>query len=56
MQTCVDGESLVSYLTWSWRHRKRTRVFRTERQHFAHCSTNYMFYTRCVHMIFAPNS
>ena len=35
-------ESLVFFLTWPW-HNCRTRVFfRTERQHFASCSTNYM--------------
>ena len=43
----VHRESLVSFLTWAWRTQNRTRVFRTERQHFSHCSTNYSFNTRC---------
>ena len=34
-------------LTWPW-HNCRTRVFRTERQHFACCSTNYAFKAQCV--------
>ena len=40
-RTCVRGESLVSFLMWqNW-----TRVFRTERQRFSRCSTNYVFNT-----------
>ena len=43
-RTCVRGESLVSFLVWQ----NRTRVFRTERQHFSRCSTNYVFNAWCV--------
>ena len=37
-----------SFLTWSWRNQNKTRVFRTERQHFTCYSTNYTFNARCV--------
>ena len=47
-QTC---ESLASFLTWPWCNQNRTRAFRTERQCFSCCSTNYAFNTQ--YMIFA---
>ena len=45
---CAHVESLVSFLMWSWRNQNRTRVFRTERQHFARYSTNFAFNARCI--------
>ena len=37
---CIHRESLVSFLMWPWCNQNRTRVFRTEKQRFACCSTN----------------
>ena len=53
--SCPGVESLLSFLTWPWHNRNRTRVFRTERQCFARCSTNYAFDVRCVWYL-PPNS
>ena len=47
-QTCVRGERVASFLTWSWRNQNRTRVFRTVKQCFSHCLTNYAFNAQCV--------
>ena len=46
--TSVHGESLISFLMWLWCNQNRTRVFRTERERFAHCSTNHAFNAQCV--------
>ena len=40
---------------WSWHNRNRTRVFRTERQHFVRYSTKFVFNARCVWYLL-PNS
>ena len=40
-------ESLV-VLSWLWCNQNRTRIFRTERQHFACCSITYAFNAWCV--------
>ena len=49
---CV--ERLVSFLTSSWHNQNRTRVFRTERQHFACALFNQLCVQRSVCMIFTP--
>ena len=41
-ETRICGESLVSFLTWSW-HNWKGPEFRTEGQRFTHCSSNYTF-------------
>ena len=37
-----------TFLMWPWHNQNRTRVFRTDRQCTAHCSTNCAFNTQCV--------
>ena len=48
MQTSPGRESLVSFSCEHGHNWKRARIFRAARQHFAHCSTNYMSNTLCV--------
>ena len=56
MRICIHGETLVSFHMWVLHDWNRTRVFRTERQRFVSCSTNYSFNTQCVRYSPSPDS